>query len=96
MINREIKQVTYRVFDNTKNEYGELKQESTDKTIDMMIKIRSQMNVEDPRFIDCESIGITKEILIPGNKIIDNDNTYLIKYVIPSRRYQQVFLQCEN
>lgn len=96
MINRELKRVTYRAFDNTKDAYGQLKQSFTDKDIDMMIKIQTQVNVEDPRFVDCDSVGICKELLVAGNKIIDGDKTYLIKYVIPSSRYQQALLKCEK
>ena len=94
MINRELHKVTYRAFTNTKDAYGQLKQTYVDSQIEMMIKIRNQVNVEDPRFIDCECIGIYKGNLEAGNHIIDGDKTYLIKYVIPSSRYQQVFLQC--
>lgn len=96
MIIREMKNVIYRAFDNTKDAYGQLKQSFTDSTIKMMIKIRGQVNVEDPRFIDCDCIGITKEVLIPGNKIIDGNQVYLIQYAIPSSRYQQVMLKCEK
>ena len=90
---QKMNKVIYRVFDNTKDAYGQLKRNSTDTEIDMMIKIRSQVNVEDPRFIDCDKIGITTETLVPGNHIVDNDN-YLIQYVIPSGRFNQVFLKC--
>lgn len=90
---QKMNKVIYRVFDNTKDAYGQLKRNSTDTEIDMMIKIRSQVNVEDPRFIDCDKIGITTETLVPGNYIVDNDN-YLIQYVIPSGRFNQVFLKC--
>lgn len=94
MINRELKKVIYRAFDNTKDAYGQVKQSSTDTDIEMMIKIRNQITVEDPRFVDCDCIGIYKGSLKEGNHIIDGDKTYLIKYVIPSSRYQQVFLKC--
>lgn len=90
---QKMNKVIYRVFDNTKDAYGQLKRNSTDTEIEMMIRIRSQVNVEDPRFIDCDKIGITTETLVPGNYIVDNDN-YLIQYVIPSGRFNQVFLKC--
>ena len=90
---QKMNKVIYRVFDNTKDAYGQLKRNSTDTEIEMMIKIRNQVNVEDPRFIDCDKIGITTETLVPGNYIVDNDN-YLIQYVIPSGRFNQVFLKC--
>lgn len=90
---QKMNKVTYRAFTNTKDAYGQLKQTYTDSYIDMMIRIRSQVNVEDPRFIDCDKIGITEEILVPGNYIIDGES-YLIQYVIPSGRFNQVFLKC--
>lgn len=96
MINREMHDVTYRAFDNTKDEYGQLKQTYEDSTIQMMIKIQSQINVEDPRFVDVDSVGISKDLLVAGNKIIDGEKIYLIKYVIPSSRFQQALLKCEK
>ena len=96
MVNRELHKVTYRVFDKTKDAYGQLKQSFTDTDIEMMIKIQSQINVEDPRFVDVDSVGISKDLLVAGNKIIDGDKEYLIKYVIPSSRYQQALLKCEK
>ena len=96
MINREKHIVTYRAFTNTKDDYGQLKQEWVDTNIEMMIKIQNQINVEDPRFVDVDSVGISRELLTAGNKIIDNDRVYLIKYVIPSSRYQQALLKCEK
>lgn len=96
MINRELKQVTYRAFDNTKDAYGQLKQSYTDTDIEMMIKIQTQFNVEDPRFVDIDCVGISRELLEAGNKIIDGDKIYLIKYVIPSSRFQQALLKCEK
>lgn len=89
MINRETKTVVYREFTTVKDAYAQLKREYEDRQVEMMIKIMAQHNTEDPRFIDCDSIGITKDLsLTPGNHIIDGSNTYLIKYLIPSNRYQ--------
>lgn len=96
MVNRELHKVKYRVFDDTKDDYGQLKQSFEDTEIEMMIKIQSQVNVEDPRFVDVDSIGISRELLVAGNKIIDGDKVYLIKYVIPSSRYKQALLKCEK
>ena len=97
MINRETKTVVYREFTSDKDAYGQLKREYEDRNVEMMIKIMGQHNVEDPRFVDCDAIGITKDLsLTLGNHIIDKDKKYLIKYLIPSNRYQQVLLKCEN
>lgn len=96
MINRELKRVTYRAFNKTKDAYGQLKQEYTDRDIEMMIKIQTQVNVEDPRFVDVDCVGVCKELLEAGNQIIDGNKTYLIKYVIPSSRFQQALLKCEK
>ena len=96
MVNRELHKVKYRVFDDTKDDYGQLKQSFEDTEIEIMIKIQSQVNVEDPRFVDVDSIGISRELLVAGNKIIDGDKVYLIKYVIPSSRYKQALLKCEK
>ena len=97
MINRETKQVIYRIFEDVCDAYGQLKREYSDVKVNMMIKIMGQHNVEDPRFIDCDAIGITKDLsIIPGNHIIDGPTTYLVKYISPSNRFQQVLLKCEQ
>lgn len=89
---QKMNKVTYRAFTDTKDAYGQLKRSYTDTDIDMMIRIRSQVNVEDPRFINCDKIGITEENLTSGNYIVD-DKEYLIQYVIPSGRFNQIFLK---
>ena len=89
---QKMTKVIYRAFSNTRDDRGQLKQSSTDTDIDMMIRIRGQVNVEDPRFIDCSKIGITEATVAPGNYIVD-DKEYLIQYVIPSGRFNQVFLK---
>ena len=43
MVNRELHKVKYRVFDDTKDDYGQLKQSFEDTEIEMMIKIQSQV-----------------------------------------------------
>ena len=99
MINRETKTVTYRAFNEIKDAYGQPKREVVDSDVEMMIKIMGQHNVEDPRFVDCDAIGITKQPYLSfslGDYIIDGSTTYLIKYLIPSNRFQQVLLKCEK
>lgn len=95
MINREMKQVIVNVFSNTPDSYGQLhKSTPTGRYVDMMIKNKSIVNVNDPRFIDVTDIGLTKDREIKaGNEVVDNDKTYLVLYVIPSSRLTQVMLK---
>ena len=94
MINNEMRTVTIKHFMETLNDYGE-KVLSTDSstTAEMMVKQYSQTNVQDPRFVDVQYIGLTKAA-ISINEVVSIDGTdYMVLYVIPSGRYTQVMLK---
>lgn len=68
----------------------------------MVCKIYSQVNVADPRYIDIDVIGLTRNHNISDkNEVVINENkfgipvgTYDIKYVIPTNRlYYQVLMK---
>ena len=106
MINNEMRTVTIKHFLETLNDYGEkvLSTDSTTKakdtkdsindvTAEMMVKQYSQTNVQDPRFVDVQYIGLTKAA-ISINEVVSIDGTdYMVLYVIPSGRYTQVMLK---
>jgi hypothetical protein len=67
----------------------------------MVCHIYSQDNVQDPRFVDIDVLGLTEERNITvDNEVVISDNnfgiptgTYVVKYVIPTSRLTQVFLK---
>lgn len=95
MINRELQNVDVITYDNTLDDYGQLRQsEYTTRTIPMVCKIYSQTNTNDMRYVDVEMIGITKDKDITNeNEIKIGDTNYQVLYVIPSSRYYQVLMR---
>lgn len=92
-INREMQLYTVRDYTDSIDEYGATGNDYTERQIEMLIKINNQSNVEDPRYIDCELIAITKDRNINDtNSIIYQGKLYNIKYIIPSRKYYTLFL----
>lgn len=93
MINNEMRTVTIKQFNETLNDYGEKVLSTDSTTAEMMVKQYSQTNVQDPRFVDVQYIGLTKAA-ISINEVVSIDGTdYMVLYVIPSGRYTQVMLK---
>lgn len=93
MINNEMRTVTIKHFTETLSDYGEKVLSTDSTTAEMMVKQYSQTNVQDPRFVDIEYIGLTKAA-ISINEVVSIDGTdYMVLYVIPSGRYTQVMLK---
>lgn len=102
MINREWQEVKVLTYSNEVDEYGQQRQgEPTEENVDMVCKIFSQVNVTDPRYIDIDVIGLTKnhtisdknEIVISENPFDIPEGTYIVKYVIPTSRLYQILLK---
>lgn len=95
MINREYIPVSIITYEDKVDEYGQKKiTVSNKRTADMVIKIYSQTNVADPRYVDCDYIGITKEKDITDSNNIEFQNIICnIKYIIPTPKYTQVLMK---
>ena len=97
MINREIKKAQLLFFSPGKDEKGKIRQVvDNDKTIliDVVIKPYQQTVKSDIRFTDTTDIALTQfKNITCQNQIVCNGNTYNVLYVIPSNRYNQVFLK---
>lgn len=95
MINREYIPVSIITYKNGIDEYGQKKITVDNKrTADMVIKIYSQTNVTDPRYVDCDYIGITKDKdITDANDIEFNDIVCNVKYFIPTPKYTQVLMK---
>lgn len=60
----------------------------------MDIKIFSQVNVSDVRYVDVDVIGLTYDKSITdANQIKFDDRVYDVKYVIPSSRLNQILMK---
>lgn len=94
MINREWKTVQVITFSNELDEYGQKRQgSSTSRDIQMVCKIYTQNNVDDPKYVDVDMLGLTKETNITDANQIEIDNVkYNIKYIIPSGRLTQILM----
>ena len=59
----------------------------------MVCKIYSQTNVTDPRYVDVDLIGLTKDKDITDeNVIVVGDEKFNVKYIIPSSRLYQILM----
>lgn len=60
----------------------------------MDIKVYTQTNVSDVRYLDAEFIGLTEdEAITTQDQIMDGQNTYEVMYVVPSRHLTKVLLK---
>lgn len=95
MINRENRPITVLRYKDTLNEYGQSKC-VVDKQINtqMCIHIYTQTNVTDPRYVDCDYVGITKNRDITVNDdILFGDICCNVMYIIPTRTYLIVLMK---
>ena len=93
-ITRELQSATIKAYGLTTDSYGQLEQGTpTERTADIVFKIYAQNNVQDPRYIDVEAVGLTKDkSIVPGEVISFAQGDYRVKYVIPSGRWYQLML----
>lgn len=75
------------------NEYGERLDEQKVGTALMSIFNLNKTNTTDMRYIDGTDVGLTKANLTCNNTVISGDAKYKVLYVIPTHRFNQVFLQ---
>ena len=68
--------------------------EPTTKTVEMFIKIYSQSNVADPRYLDIDLIGLTKDYNITTSNVVKVDDVkYDVKYTLTTPRYLVVYMR---
>lgn len=94
MINNEMRDVQLLTFTTGQDAYGQQRQlGTTETTIQMMVKIKDIALNDNPSYADVDLIGLTKEIVKDENQIVVDDVHYEVLYVIPTRRYNEVFLK---
>ena len=92
-ITRELQSATIKAYGTTVDEYGQLIQSETTRTAEIAYKVYGQQNVTDPRYVDVEAVGLTKDTsIVPGEVISLAQGDFRVKYVIPTSRWQQLML----
>lgn len=100
-IKRELQSVTIKAYahesaspyDLVVDDYGQLTYASTTRSAKMAVKVYSQQNVQDPRYVDVEMVGLTQDkSIVPGEVISLAQGDYRVKYVIPTGRWQEILL----
>lgn len=68
--------------------YGQKRQGAqTIRRVEMYCRIFSQVNIDNPKYVDIDVIGLTDDKNITdANQIVIDDDVYNVKYVIPSSR----------
>lgn len=90
MLNREWQEVEVITY-TTKDSYGQL-QSGKPKTITMVIKVYSQFNINNPKYVDIDYIGIVKSP-VDFNLVKFDGITCNVLYCIPSGKYYQVLMK---
>lgn len=95
MINREMRPVSVLTYIDTKDVYGQKRQQGyLTRDINMVCKIYQQTNTSDIRYVEVSLIGLTydKDITDKNAIKIGND-IYDVLYVIPSGRLYQIMMR---
>lgn len=94
MINRDLKSVTLLTYNQTLDEYGQLRQDTpTETTIEMAVYDYKHTAYDNMLFEKVELIGITKHSAVTEQNVIRIDTVdYNIASVIKSKRFTEVFL----
>ena len=92
---RDKRIVEVLTYTNERDSYGQKRQSKpTPREVEMDIKIFSQVNVSDVRYVDVDVIGLTYDKSITdANQIKFDDRVYDVKYVIPSSRLNQILMK---
>jgi len=94
MINNEYKPVEVLTYSGVDSVGQRRMGEPTTKTVEMFYKTYSQTNVADPRYVDIDLIGLTKDYTITTSNVIKiNEDKYSVKYTIFTPRYLVVFMK---
>ena len=92
-ITRELQSATIKTYGTTVDRYGQLVQSDVTRTADIAFKIFAQQNVQDPRYVDVEAVGLTKDTsIVPGEVISFAQGDFRVRYVIPTGRWHELLL----
>lgn len=91
-IQRELQSATVKGYTMNVDAYGQL-EAGLPRSIELSVKLYSQQNVQDPRYVDVELVGLTKDkSIVPGEVISLAQGDYRVKYVVPTGRWTELML----
>lgn len=95
MINREWRTVSVVSFTSGTDSYGQKRKGgSINRNVEMVVKLYSQANINDVRYVEVTNIGLTKDNSITDkNQILIDNETYQVLYVIPSGKLTQILMK---
>lgn len=95
MVCNEAIKVNVNSYSEIPDALGQIKKTITEsREIEMYIKVFTQINVNDPRYIDADYIGLTEDKMITENNTISfGGKTYNVVQLVPTRRYTKVLLK---
>lgn len=93
-IARELQSAIVKAYGTTVDEYGQLEQGTpVERATEIAVRRYSQQNVSDPRYVDIEMIGLTKDTsIVPGEVISLALGDFRVRYVVPSDFWQEILL----
>ena len=94
MINRDWQEATVATLSGDEvNAWGVPTTTGETRTIEVYMKIYSQVNVLDPRYVDVDQIALTRDTSVTtSDQLTVNGKLYGVKYTIPSPRYHTLLL----
>lgn len=97
-IYRSMHRVKIGTYTTTPDSYGQPRQSiASTHYVEMSITPYSQSTVQNPTYIDCQAIGLTKDnSLSTKDCVIDGAVTYDIVYIISGGRFNQVLLRVKK
>ena len=89
---RPVKVIT---FSTGTDAYGQKRKNGeTSRDVEMVVKIYSQRNTADMRYVEVTNIGLTKDAdITDANQIKIDEDTYNVLYVIPSGKLYQILMK---
>ena len=92
MINAQMKDYNYRVYEETNN-YGQPTLSEIKGKVKLAINLASQTTQDNILYQDCSYTGLTNDAAINDTYVVEYDKEQLkVRYVNPMGRFKQVFM----
>lgn len=95
MINRDMKPVTIYTYSTGVDQYGQVQKGNyITGIIQMAYYLQNQVRINDPRYIQVDVVGLTKDIVTDDNVLVldDSEAKYQVKFIIPTKKYNVIGL----
>ena len=92
-ITRELQSATIKTYGSSVDDYGVPVLDGNTRTADIAFKVYTQQSVQDPRYVDIEMVGLTKDTsIVPGEVISLAQGDYRVRYVLETTRWRELLL----